>query len=139
PPPILNLHKDKPIPIGLPLSSVSVLNKRSATWFFFLSSAHCPTNLPDQQSDAPKLWIVCLTTPASIFTRICASISVVGFSVVVGLPQAMVCHKKCIHKLFSIIINFLFSLNGIFVMPGHKMLYTFLPETSKSPNWHLPR
>src|SRR5690606_18413603 len=61
PPPILNRQRDKPIPLGLPSDSVSVLNNRSATRFFFSISAHLPINLAVQQSEAPKLCMVCLS------------------------------------------------------------------------------
>src|SRR5687768_13046214 len=49
------------MPLGVPSATVSMLNNRSAIWFFFCTLLQLPKNLVVQQSDEPKLWMVCFS------------------------------------------------------------------------------
>ena len=53
PAPTLNLHRLRPIPLGCPFASFSVLKSQSATWRRTLS-VHVPTYCMLHASDAPK-------------------------------------------------------------------------------------
>src|SRR5688500_9214011 len=90
PAPMLKRHKESPIPFGEPVAAVSMLKSRSAIRFFFVASLHFPINLPVQQSDAPKLWMICLSSERVTVTSPLSNVSPGGGGISVESPHEVV-------------------------------------------------